>query len=1270
MTTNNKQNNSQTLFRFVSLRNPQLTETKDKNLGFIHRKDGLTGIFDSVVAADSSTSATVKFSLMEKEARAFSVLAFKNESVLENDPVYKNALKVGRKISKNELLTPADESLAISAYENTDDAALAKLWNNLIYQVVTQKDFYVKEAIIHVLKALHFGFVCKLQPTDEYLKINGADLKAKALEAKVVLPLTLFGDGATQSSSVNGNSFQVDSSAVGTGIIGNDQLPAAIQQQLKTAGEEIFETSVLELQKNELIQLKLELEKIQKTFYKLKAKQQDAAYQIYRGRYQSQIDEYQAALDRIEAQIHEGMSQEEIDALYATLQEPSIPLFKFEYRNELNFEDLASKLSPALFSLFVEKFASVNDGKSEKAELDLSKIVIVSDKKILVDEVPVLITDEYDTFAEVYEKIDEDLSSKSEVLLAKSPAAGQEFARIGNVLVPLAKTTYTEVSGTYYLKVYNRRTLFINHNFLTFYYNTDSSALGLLSANVQMAGAGQNFSKDIPAIDVVDGKVIFPVVIGNLKAVSDIKITLYFKNGEYTVITHSNVTADETYTGKFSFRTKTEEPDNPGDGTDNPGEGGTTPETGSDPKTVTLSRKNFGIKRLGVADYMKVVQSTHAYVPGEVTHIENVMAKEFKQKSTRRLRRSEIQTTTSKSTERENLNDTTSTTRNDMQSEVANVIQSQINAEAHFRYGGGDMPFEVGGSFATSNAKETSTRQAVAKSQEITEKATERIFTKVAEERIEKIIEEFEENNAHGFDNRNGDKHVVGIYRWVDKKMKNQIYNYGIRTMFEFMIPEPAKLHRLATFATKETLKAPVDPRKSKDRWEMQDPKSATNDQLQYWANYYGVTLTKLPESNILYTAETGPQNLNDSASPRTLTLMIPDNYKGYEATITYAFYNRFKKNSSQLTLDNLQGGLLPPFVNPNKQGWYRSNHTITGINVVGNYAMQYAGSNGTTDMSFVVKIKCTLSDAYMASWKQENFDLIIKAYEDANEAFLTKQKEADEKAKEEETANKEKVSNFYRDMERVIIKHNCIAYLLQDYLNNNTLGQTLTNKKQTMKEFSVLLGENLDQYTALAKFLEQAFEWTIMDYSFYPYYWADRDEWQTMYLSESTDPLFRSFLQAGMARVVVTVNPGFEDAVQFFMATGKVWNGGEVPVIGDPMYMSIVDEMRQPMGVKQGKAWITTLPTSLNILQKDGAGLETLTALPFSEEDPEEFEVPADVVTESDFAFSNAQLNSGEDKFIDHIELNGGFLQLTNDENPKEVIAQLPLEELKKALQ
>ncbi|MCU7617720.1 hypothetical protein NZ698_10970 [Chryseobacterium sp. PBS4-4] len=1243
MATENKKNNTeQTLFRFVSLRNPQLTETKAKNLGFIHRQVEAKGFFDDKLTNITDQSANAKFSELEKYVGEFVETSnvFTNESELETD--FPNLLKAGRKISKREVLND-DDILEISLrynllFTNNTDGyeSLKMLWDNLIYQILTQKDFYIKESIIHILKALHYGYAKTLSATEEMVKINGDDLLRKSLEGKVVLPVSLFGDGSGTESSTSttaGNPFQVNVSNIGEGIINGTQLSVATQQQLKVEGEKISELSFLELEKNEFVQLKSELEKIQKAFYKLRAKQYDAAYKDYQDLYQATLDEYNIALERIDAQIHEGMSQEEIDALYAELGELNVPPFKFDYKNELNFEDLKSKLSQELFTLFIENFTIVNNGSPVEKDLDYSQIEIVSDKELLINEISVSITEDYDTFPEVFEKLDDEIKFKTQKLFAKSPATGQEFAKIGNVLVPVNKTTYTEISGTYYLKVITKRVLILPNNYLTFFYNTDNSSLGLLSASLEMTGNGQGIYKNIPSIDVVDGKVIFPLIIGYLKSVSKVKITLYFKNGEYTTIEQDNVVSDQTYTGRFAFRTKVDDDidETPGGGTENPGEGGGSGNPGgtTNPQTGSFTRKNFGIKRLGVADYMKVVQSTHAYVPGEVTHIENIMAKEFKQKSSRKLRRSEIQTTTSKSTERENLNDTTSTTRNDMQSEVANIIQQDISAEAHFRYGGGKtVPYEIGGSFATNNSKENSTRQAIAKSQEITEKATERLLTKVAEERIEKIIEEFEENNAHGYDNREGDKHVVGVYRWVDKKMKNQIYNYGIRTMFEFMIPEPAKLHRLATFATRETIKEPVDPRKASSPNTMPDAKSANEILLKYWADYYGVTLTPLPQASKMIVENKTEGGIGNGT--RTASFVIPQDYscERIEGPVHCESGKKLLKNTKIWIYHPINGGEI--HYSKNKDS---DLSPVTGLNITNTLNLNIKG-NDLASVTIQLRMYLKLSNDFINAWKQENFEAIIKAYETAYQDFLAKQKEADEKAKEEEAENKEKMSNFYRDMERVIIKHNCIAYLLQDYLNNKTLGNTeLTNKAQAMKDFSIILDENLDQYTALAKFLEQAFEWTIMDYTFYPYYWASRDEWQNMYLSESTDPLFRSFLQAGMARVVVTVNPGFEDAVQFFMATGKVWNGGEIPVIGDPMYMSIVDEMREPLGKKQGKAWITTLPTSLNILQKDSVGLITTTALPFSEENPEEFEVPSDVVTDdSDFQPNNNLLGVKSD--------------------------------------
>ena len=221
-------------------------------------------------------------------------------------------------------------------------------------------------------------------------------------------------------------------------------------------------------------------------------------------------------------------------------------------------------------------------------------------------------------------------------------------------------------------------------------------------------------------------------------------------------------------------------------------------------------------------------------------------------------------------------------------------------------------------------------------------------------------------------------------------------------------------------------------------------------------------------------------------------------------------------------------------------------------------------------------------------------------------------------------------MGNFYRIIEGDVLKHNCIAYLLQNYLSGIGEDFDYDNEGVKMDEFKVYLGENLDKYTSTAKFLEQAFEWSIKDYTFYPYFWAERSQWQELYLTENVDPLFRSFLQAGMARVIVTVRPGFEEAVQYFLETGKVWMGGESPVIGDPLYMSIAAEMIEPTGVKQGKYWITRIPTTLTILQAKSTGLDVEEPLPiFPEPNPENCENPDELETSSAFNADYKQLSS-----------------------------------------
>ena len=171
-----------------------------------------------------------------------------------------------------------------------------------------------------------------------------------------------------------------------------------------------------------------------------------------------------------------------------------------------------------------------------------------------------------------------------------------------------------------------------------------------------------------------------------------------------------------------------------------------------------------------------------------------------------------------------------------------------------------------------------------------------------------------------------------------------------------------------------------------------------------------------------------------------------------------------------------------------------------------------------------------------------------------------------------------------------------------------------------------VAINGDLDDYAAFVKFIEQAFEWELMSYTFYPFYWGNRASWNQMYQYDNNDPLFRNFMQAGMARVIATVRPGFEEAVRYYMQTGQIWSGGEVPVIEDKLFLSIVDELREPMGKKEGKAWATRLPTSLTILQAQSIGLNVVKALPF-DENLSDFQDPATVPQSAGLYYSEEQM-------------------------------------------
>ncbi|MFY1048093.1 hypothetical protein [Chryseobacterium sp. GP-SGM7] len=1219
MSTNN--NASQTLFRFVSLRNPQLTEIKRRNLGFIHRPSGAKGIFDDAVS--SRSGKTLKLQALSSKISDFAPSAIKTEKELETG-VFATLLVIGRKISKKETLSKWDweytkeyySSLIDSNKELTSDAMkiFDNLWNNLIYQIVSQKDFYVKEAISHILKAIHIGFAQNIDINEDVLKANG-DKKPldNALNGKIVMPKYLF----LEEDNVNAGNGAALKSEVSANV---SLAPKDLERLNSVAKNDLIVTEAL-LRKEKLEKLNSELEKLQKSYHKSSEKAYQTEYEKYKENYRKELEEYEKTSEQIDILLEQKASEEELRRLYDWLQELNLPIFEFSYKNEINLSDLQEKLSPESLDLFIElcSVQEINENFRSKLQTDARREVI-SDTELKIGAQFLQIDDSYTTFNEVISHIQDNIAGTTQVALDNATIEQTQYANIGGALIPVVNARSITHLAYNLQAIYSRSVFISNNGFINFSFEVQDNSWSVANAKIVLESNTGVHQETLSNISVLNNMVSFPAVMVNkFASISKIRIDVYFDNGSEAYLELLKIPNNQLLTGILTLKERSE-----------------NPVKGSE---ETYKRKNFGIKRLGVADFLKVVQSVHAYVPGEVSNIENVMASELRHKSSVARDYSEITDTTSKSQETEKISDTSKTSRTDMQTEVAKEVEKQQAITAHTRatYGGYGMSFEIGAEYANNTAQHDSTRQAVMKSQEITERAMERVLTKVSEERVQKIIKEYTETNVHEFDNRGkalttneAPQHITGVYRWIDKKMKNQIYNYGKRTMFEFMVPEPARLHRLSLVVAKgQILTAPIDPRKADRPYTMPDSKSATKTLLQYWAQIYGVKLTDLPKEDAeVYQEIKGRPNSTGSFGAVGTPINITPNYAA--KTMKLGFYmsrNSLWHNSNFYCSNGRGGDRDLSFGGRINQGTVME----TGLNLEGSFNFLYRGRN-IEDVTLNVTLYCKLSDTFMQSWQQENFNLIITAYEEAYKKFQEEQARLDAEQKEKEAAAKEKTGTFYRYMEHDVLKHNCIAYLLQDYLS--VLGQVMTNgaeKDTVMENYQVYLGEDLDKYTALAKFMEQAFEWEIMDYTFYPYYWANRKLWQEMYVSESTDPLFRSFLQAGMARVIVTVKPGFEDAVNFFLTTGKIWNGGEVPVIGDPMYMSIVDEMRQPTGKPQGKYWITRVPTTLTIIQDKSTGLPVDQPLPiFPELDATNCENPLELETKTSFEPRDIQLSHG----------------------------------------
>lgn len=1118
------------LFRFVTVRNPQLLSENEKEKGFVYFPFQNINLSHFLKNFDElEDDKAIRKAYLEDKATTFSGYLTSLKTIRElNDRLYDFSLwlmKNKNTIIKEKVLDASKDIEPLSTNHRIS------LWDNLIYQTVTEKSSAVRDAILQMLVADNFLKRNDIEDEANLIK-NDNDLRRLA-KAYVVIPKNVPNNIPTLTD---------------VSIKPREKDFTVLRKQM-----EVYEAKI---QLKDFEKGLKEVDEAVKNLEKENIEDYNAAYQYY---LEEVREAYRNAIEIIDPETgnvsYEGLV---------------LPDFNFIPKTIFERGYLEKKLSPKTLNI-VQNAEKVGVNSEEALKLYFEN-TITEDNRIIL----------------------ENKKSKTKTVFYKhSIIQVEESAAPLTSYVASAKFSHSN-NNKFYLNLlisYPYTEVDVENNRLTVRYSDNSSEndfrLKVVERNDRtillssypdelelpnISGPEKNL--EISGLIILDNEDILEVdniqiEVGETKAVGQVK---------------SDVLLDQ----------------------------------------LLPRLEHYGINKVGVVDFRKVEQEVCCYVPGEVSRIENILAKEYRERSTRQLLSTETSSEQTSETEIEKLSDTATTERNELSTEITSIINQDkfkdYGASAGVQGNFYGINFYANGytngSSATSTSNSNSTSQTYA--EEIINRALERVVQRVSERRTSRILREFEENNKHGFDNRGGETHVTGIYRWVDKIYKNRLINYGKRLVYEFSVPEPSRFFKKAIvqilesnqqqIGNPEGLILPEEPTPPQE-FGLNSAEYIDRTNYQHYAALYGAQVNApLPYVDYIGISFTKSQGQGDGNEDKNKAIEkhieIPEGYKAYRAFVS----GRSKRSNSD--------GYVS--ISIGKNTFFASQNDIYNATYLHNqdsYRSKIPASvsiNRSHIANLNIEIECHLTFQAYQQWQNETFDAIWEAYRNRVLEYENKVREYNDflytTFTTPVTGGAEETTMEFNPLLNRALEKRELKRLAIDMMARPLNVVTARNNYYGGSDTDINLNAHFNNHAAYVKFFEQAFDWEIMAYTFYPYFYAAKNQWETLFQqSNGTDPIFQAFLQSGMARMEVPVRPGFEDLVNYFMETGSIWMGNQLAVErDDDLYLSVAEELQQPEEGIVEQEWETRVPTDLTILQANAAPLDE-TGLPCCHNENEE---------------------------------------------------------------
>lgn len=577
-----------------------------------------------------------------------------------------------------------------------------------------------------------------------------------------------------------------------------------------------------------------------------------------------------------------------------------------------------------------------------------------------------------------------------------------------------------------------------------------------------------------------------------------------------------------------------------------------------------------------VAELFVVRDELCKYEPGEISYIENVMESEIRVRKHRHLQREETYTEQEEDINTYEEKDLQVDEQFSLHKEIDKVVKQSLSVDAGATYsnnssfgGTTEGGLTIGSSKNFSATLDTSynwskkeaRKQVQDESKKVISKAILRVEKKIRTLSTKKLLNEIEEKNKHVFGGTTGaEKDMSRQFYYVNQVRKAQVFSYGKRAMLDFYLPEPSEL--LKRLVEKQfDLKKPLKPCIN-----IEEIGTDKTDWLEF-IQCYGFTELEQPpiakKSEYRYIAvDTNSQDIPDFIVPEGYTATKIEYFGGHANPKDIRFNNK-------AYIQIVFGSTII------KREWKDSKTTPDqNISYTGTVRVKMEEDRCSDDANLTVRITITPDPTDFIPWQLEVHRLLMKKYE--NELAEYNEALAEFEKSKENHFNKNPF--ILSEMMKEQLKHAAISYITCQFFDENN---AMKNKVEPCGFPQMDIPESKRE-GEFVRFIEQAFEWKFMNYMLYPYFWARKCSWEDKFQEESENYLFTKFLQSGFARVSISIRPGFEGMIDFYLKTRRIWDGAEPPIMGDafvPIHQEIKESKDNFNADRTGYlSWATTL--------------------------------------------------------------------------------------------